>query len=88
MTKVEAASRACLTPAEQQNLQLEERQGEGPASGPGLRLLGLITCDYKGRALRGNGLGGWNPRIPSMFKMPAMLSCHRGCESGGELRVT
>lgn len=82
MTKVETASQACLTPAGLLDLQL--REGEELASGPGLWLLGLITCVSKGRPLRGNELSEWNSCIPAMFKMPAMLSCHGGCQSGGE----
>lgn len=74
----------CLTPTGLQNLQLQE--GEELASGPGPWLLGLITCDYKGRPLRGNELSGWNSCIPAMFKMPVMLSCHHGCRSQEERR--
>lgn len=41
-------------------------------------LLGLITSDYKGQRLRDNELSGWISCIPAMFKIPVMLSSHRG----------
>lgn len=41
-------------------------------------LLGLITSDYKGQRLRDNELSGWISCIPAMFKIPVMLSCHKG----------